>query len=297
MRAIYILILMALTILSASADGPMDGVDPWLNPDFGFGYQDGYPGIMNDNPDPFGGSMQYSTSAPAGAPAPIAPNNPDLLGLQIPQESTSLATQAPPTGEGGERMMMVSEPSAMGGGSGSAMAYSTYVDPGISRMVLPPGIGSPNRLYSPNVPVTVTSCSFNGWLPMWLNIKGYGQVWFYEWYPQGWLNVDNYGYASPGWRKMWFNGNTPGWHIMQYYCNGWSNYLYIYVYGGWGSGYSPMPGPSSNPWGPGWYGSSGPIVSHQSFGSYGGMSSSYSGSVGSTTMTGQGGSISITTGF
>jgi hypothetical protein len=33
----------------------------------------------------------------------------------------------------------------------------------------------------------------------------------------------------PGWYKGWFCGDIPGWHILQYYCSGRSNYIYVYV--------------------------------------------------------------------
>jgi len=40
---------------------------------------------------------------------------------------------------------------------------------------------------------------------------------------------------------MWFYGDSPGWHTLQYYCSGWSNYIYVYVYG---SSFYPGPGPT-----------------------------------------------------
>lgn len=66
---------------------------------------------------------------------------------------------------------------------------------------------------------------------MWLQISSSGPLWIYEWYPNGELSVKYLGYSSAGWNKKWFNGDVPGWHILQYYCNGWSNYIYVYVYG------------------------------------------------------------------
>ena len=67
---------------------------------------------------------------------------------------------------------------------------------------------------------------------MWLQTSGSGPIWFYEWSPNGQLRVNYLGYASAGWQKKWFNGDAPGWHILQYYSQGWSNYIYIYVYDG-----------------------------------------------------------------
>jgi hypothetical protein len=68
---------------------------------------------------------------------------------------------------------------------------------------------------------------------MWLDVRSYGPLYTYEWYPNGKL-VSNYigNLPYPSWQKMWFYGDAPGWHTLQYYCNGWSNYIYVYVYGG-----------------------------------------------------------------
>jgi hypothetical protein len=79
-----------------------------------------------------------------------------------------------------------------------------------------------------------------------------GNIWFYEWYPSGSLDVQYAGYSYyPGWYKRWFVADVPGWHILQYYCNGWSNYVYIYVYGSfYGPGndyYWVSSGPSYGP--------------------------------------------------
>lgn len=45
----------------------------------------------------------------------------------------------------------------------------------------------------------------------------------------------------------WFFADVPGWHILQFYYNGWSNYAYIYVSGPsyW---VSPNPSPSPSPY-------------------------------------------------
>ncbi len=55
------------------------------------------------------------------------------------------------------------------------------------------------------------------------------------------------GYSYPGWFKRWFFGDVPGWHILQYYCSGWSNYVYIYVYGPGSYWVSPYPGQGIQP--------------------------------------------------
>ena len=99
-------------------------------------------------------------------------------------------------------------------------------------MVVPPSIQTVNRFYIPYTPSTVAGCNFGQWLPMWMDVRGWGPLYMYEWYPDGRLVTDYPAYVQyPGWQKMWFNGDAPGWHTLQYYCNGWSNYIYVYVYG------------------------------------------------------------------
>ena len=88
-------------------------------------------------------------------------------------------------------------------------------------------------------------------LPLWMDISGSGNIWFYEWYPQPYGNlVTTYaGYVyQPGWYKRWIIADVPGWHILQYYCNGWSNYAYSYVYGSGSGGYYPTPSPGPQPY-------------------------------------------------
>jgi hypothetical protein len=53
---------------------------------------------------------------------------------------------------------------------------------------------------------------------------------------------------SSSWYKRWFFADVPGWHILQYYCNGWSNYIYIYVNGPSGYWVNPTPSPSPAPY-------------------------------------------------
>jgi hypothetical protein len=82
-----------------------------------------------------------------------------------------------------------------------------------------------------------------------MNIRGRGNIWFYEWYPSGWLDTQYAGYVShSGWYKRWFFGDTPGWHILQYHCGGWSNYAYIYVYGQGGYWVNQYPNTDSQPY-------------------------------------------------
>ena len=39
-----------------------------------------------------------------------------------------------------------------------------------------------------------------------------------------------WGWTGTGYKKGWFSGDVPGWHILCYNCGIWSNYIYIYVY-------------------------------------------------------------------
>lgn len=177
----------------------------------------------------------YSSTVPSGAPVPVAPNSPQELGLQIPSESAS-STQAPPAAETG-RALIPSGAAYAVNAAGSANAevqkaqYSGDYNPAQSMMVLPQGVAATNKLYVSYVPQTVAGSRLYGWLPMWLLTSGSGPIWFYEWYPSGQLSVNYLGYSSGGWQKKWFYGETSGWHILQYHSQGWSNYIYIYVYG------------------------------------------------------------------
>ena len=178
----------------------------------------------------------YSSNLPSGAPVPVSPDSPENLGLQLPAESTAnLATsaQAPPAAETRQGLIPVSASAAGQLTNDVQVARYNYNSPSQSqsRMVFAQGIAAKNRLYISSVPQTVAGCTLYGWLPMWLQTSGSGSVWFYEWYPNGRLSVNYLGFSSKGWQKKWFNGDTPGWHIIQYYSNGWSNYIYVYVYG------------------------------------------------------------------
>ena len=172
----------------------------------------------------------YQTDAPFGAPAPTAPSSPYSLGLDIPPES-SIADykEAPRSGRAEDSLSSVTDLSfdqqkrAMSGVEYSYPSSSKAAEPGVLR--------AKNRLYASDVPQVTGACRLFGWQPMWLQTSSSGPVWFYEWYPSGELRVKYLGYSSAGWNKKWFNGDVPGWHILQYYCNGWSNYIYIYVYG------------------------------------------------------------------
>jgi len=91
--------------------------------------------------------------------------------------------------------------------------------------------------YYPTKISTVAGMYCGEWLPLWSKISRPGVYWSYEWAPcngqYGYYcspEVKNFGYKSTGWYQTWFRGNNPGWHILSFYCNDWSNYVYIYVW-------------------------------------------------------------------
>lgn len=84
---------------------------------------------------------------------------------------------------------------------------------------------------------TVAGVYSGEWIPLWSKISRPGKYWSYEWKfchiaggkgcnPE----VRDFGHKSAGWYQTWFMGSEPGWHILSYYCNDWSNYVYIYVW-------------------------------------------------------------------
>lgn len=200
----------------------------------------------------------YQTAAPSGAPAPDAPRSPDSLGLNIPPESSIVDYREAPTSREAEDSLIATIQFAPAdfAASGIDGIYSAgqdlsigqqrrgtssieYTHPSTSKAVVSEEVKAKNKLYVSYVPQTTGGCKLFGWQPMWLQIPDSGPVWFYEWYPNGELRVKYLGYSSAGWNKKWFNGDVPGWHILQYYCNGWSNYIYIYVYGSRSTDYEP----------------------------------------------------------
>jgi hypothetical protein len=72
------------------------------------------------------------------------------------------------------------------------------------------------------------------WLTLLSNIGRAGTYWSYEWAQCGssycYPEVKNFGNKGSGWYQTWFNSNKPGWHVLSYWCNDWSNYIYIYVW-------------------------------------------------------------------
>ncbi len=188
-----------------------------------------------------------SAGTSGGAPTPANPTTAESLGLQVP--SVTASQQAPTARERSQGLIMSTQQSAYAAAPQGFKATST--SPTYTQMIVPTGTYAPNNLYIFYAPQTVAGCYLSNNLPLWMDISGSGNVWFYEWYPQPYGNlVTKYaGYVyQPGWYKRWFIADVPGWHILQYYCNGWSNYAYIYVYGSGGYWNNPTPGPSPQPY-------------------------------------------------
>ena len=188
----------------------------------------------------------YSTSTPGGAPTPSTPTSPESLGLQAPTDLTT-SGQTPSVQERSQGLMSASEGAAYA--SAPSGVKSTASSPIYNQVIVPSGGYAQNSLYISYAPQTVASCDLYANLPLWLKTSKTGNIWFYEWYPDGALDTQYAGNVySPGWYKRWFIADVPGWHILQYYCNGWSNYIYIYVNGPSGYWVSPNPSPSPSPY-------------------------------------------------
>jgi len=103
-----------------------------------------------------------------------------------------------------------------------------------------PSICKCNEYYVQSCPgrlATVAGVFCGSWLPLWSKVSRPGVYWSFEWTtcdsgpgPYCSPEVKNFGYKNVGWYQTWFKANNPGWHILSYQCNDWSNYIYIYVW-------------------------------------------------------------------
>lgn len=103
-----------------------------------------------------------------------------------------------------------------------------------------PSVCKCNEYYVQSCPgklATVAGVFCEDWLPLWSKVSRPGAYWSYEWTvcgsgPSYYCSpeVKNFGYKNAGWYQTWFKGNNPGWHILSYHSNDWSNYIYIYVW-------------------------------------------------------------------
>jgi hypothetical protein len=188
------------------------------------GQPDQYPYHMAGQP------AQYSDQTPGNAPIPTNPTTPESLGMQTP---SAMASQFSPTAqEKSQGVITSTQQLAYAAAPSSSYATASYATATSPTVTVPTGTYAPNSLYVFYAPQTTAGCYLNANVPLWMRISGSGNLWFYEWYPDG-RPVTKYAgnVYYPGWYERWFYADVPGWHILQYYCNGWSNYAYIYVYG------------------------------------------------------------------
>jgi len=226
--------LMMLICFTASAQFNNPGID-YLNP--------AYPVFSYDIPD--SPDVAFSTTTSGGAPTPTSPSSAESLGISIPSDISSIE-QAPTAQEDTQTVMRSTQEEAYSSAPTGAKATATY--PAYNKMIVPPGGVALNKLYVSYAPRTVASCNLYAHLPLWTATARAGNIWFYEWYPSGVLDTQYAGYVSfPGWYKRWFYADTPGWHILQYHCGGWSNYAYIYVHGYGNYWVNPNPKPNPQP--------------------------------------------------
>jgi hypothetical protein len=108
----------------------------------------------------------------------------------------------------------------------------------------PGSLKSNNRLYIQTSSGfrTTGGVHYRGYLPIWADIRNAGNFFSFEWYPGSRSpSIRYFGWSTPGYKRGWFSGDVPGWHILCYNSNGWSNYIYIYV---WPMGYGSSGGAS-----------------------------------------------------
>ncbi|MDD2754025.1 MAG: hypothetical protein PHS80_00725 [Methanothrix sp.] len=192
---------------------------------------DGYPAQGQDNSQ----SRQSAYPAPQISGPMQEQMTAEQLGLSQPQmesfapdERLDFVSASQPV----DAARIITAP----GQSSVPASTSSYVQatlPGSSIWYYPSSLVSANRFYVQTASGlrTVGGCSFQGYLPLWADIKSSGNFFVYEWYPgQSTPSVRWWGWTGSGWKKGWFCGDVSGWHILCYNSGIWSNYIYIYVY-------------------------------------------------------------------
>jgi hypothetical protein len=196
-------------------------------------------GMDEQNLSEFSARQPLIANYSSGAPEPVVPSSPENLGINIPAESVTYS----------EALLAVESERALIPIDGPFSLKSSNDQ--INTIVEPSEIEATNQLYVSSIYQTVANLPLYGWLPICLQINSPGPIWLYEWYPNGTLDVKYLGLQYPGWYKIWFHGEIFGWHILQYYSKGWSNYVYVYVSGSreWNE-LIPSPGSRLNqrPW-------------------------------------------------
>ena len=219
-------------------------------------------GLSGALADQTAAALPYESSSGSRGYIPASYSDPSLQGQQLSQGSQAYASSAPQTSSPYQERMSAEDlklslptaesfkpdanldfvpaslPSEMRmqtyGSSQSAVPGSTGADfwyyPGFAR--------SSNKFYVQTVSGlgTVAGCRYGGYLPLWSDIRSGGNFYVYEWYPgQNTPRMRWWGWTWTGFKKGWFSGDAAGWHILCYYCQDWSNYVYVYVYPGTGT--------------------------------------------------------------
>ncbi len=211
--------------------------------------QDGYLQPQQDS-YPLHSSQAYVS--PQGSD--LAYSAPQISGPTQDQMTAEVLGFSPPDAESftpDESLNFVSSssPGIMMGGATEVAAQT-----GSSYWYYPNQVNSANRFYvqTSSGLNTVAGCSNGGYLPLFADIKSSGNFFVYEWYPgESAPSVRSWGWTETGYKKGWFSGDVPGWHILCYNSGIWSNYIYIYVYprviSSPSSGYANNPIYQSNP--------------------------------------------------
>jgi hypothetical protein len=84
---------------------------------------------------------------------------------------------------------------------------------------------------------TVGSVQLGGTVSLLSRVSRPGTYWSFEWTqchsPAGYYcqpDVRCFGYKGAGWYQTVLRGDSPGWHLLLYYCGDWSNWVYNYVW-------------------------------------------------------------------
>jgi hypothetical protein len=178
---------------------------------------------------------------PSGSSAGSTRSGYNQVGATQMQTPGSLPTGAPTPPDPNAENLMLPNFNLMSQGQYNSQGQAGYTTQTFSTVFPKPSNCRCNAYYVqawPNNLNTVGAVKCGEWLPLWSNIGRAGYYWSYEWaqgcgYPSGAFcnpEVKNFGYKGTGWYSTWFRGNKQGWHILSYYSNDWSNYIYIYVW-------------------------------------------------------------------
>jgi hypothetical protein len=125
-------------------------------------------------------------------------------------------------------------------GMGATGAYSEQSVSSYQEVYPAPSTCRCNQYYIQTWPgrlSTVGSVQVGGTASLLSKVSKPGTYWSFEWTqcqsPAGYYcqpDVKCFGYRGAGWQQTVFRGDSPGWHLLLYYCEDWSNWVYIYVW-------------------------------------------------------------------